>query len=150
MSRQKSTLTVKLSLAGAEAAGWQPPEWIMLIPAGRIEAVDGRVFINGVPEAIVAAFQRHGLELPIDINHKMELMPAGEEAPAMGWITALEVREGAIWARVEWTPRGARALKDREYRYISAAIEGDVRPSVRVVEIPAAPAETDGETGADG
>ena len=124
MSRRKSTLTVKLALAGG-GQDVSPPEWIMLIPAGRIEAVDGRTFINDAPEAVVARFEAHGLELPIDINHRMELMPAGEEAPAMGWITALDVREGAIWARVEWTPRGEEALRNREYRYISPAFLHD-------------------------
>ncbi len=124
MSRRKSTLTVKLALAGS-GRDFVPPEWIMLIPAGRIEAVDGRSFVNDAPQAVVAAFQRQGLELPIDINHRMELMPAGEEAPAMGWIAALDVRDGAIWARVEWTPRGEEALRNREYRYISPAFLHD-------------------------
>ncbi len=125
MARRKSTLTVKLALAGGSGEAFSPPEWIMLVPAGRIEAVDGRVFFNDVPEAVVAAFARHGLELPIDVNHKSEVAPAGEETPAMGWITALEVREGAIWARVEWTPRGREALEKREYRYISPAFYHD-------------------------
>lgn len=97
----------------------------MLIPAGRIEAVDGREFVNDAPEAILAAFEREGLVLPIDVNHKMEVMDVGEDVPAMGWIVALEEREGAIWARVEWTPRGEKALRAREYRYISPAFLHD-------------------------
>jgi len=133
MARRKSTLTVTLELAGGAGEAFSPPEWIMLVPAGRIEAVDGRVFLNDTPEAVVATFQNHGLQLPIDVNHKSEVAPAGEETPAMGWITALDVREGAIWARVEWTPRGREALANREYRYISPAFYHD--EAGRILEI---------------
>ena len=35
------------------------------------------------------------------------------------------MRDGAIWARVEWTPRGEEALRNREYRYISPAFLHD-------------------------
>jgi phage I-like protein len=42
------------------------------------------------------------------------------EAPAAGWIKKLVNRgSGGIWAVVEWTPRAALYLKNREYRYLS-------------------------------
>ena len=135
MARRKSTLTVTLELAqdGSGNGNGCPPEWIMLVPAGRIEAVDGRVFINDAPEAVVEAFARHGLDLPVDVNHRTEVMGPGEDAPAMGWITALEVRDGAIWAHIEWTRRGARAVCEREYRYISPAFLADAKGRVREI-----------------
>ena len=43
------------------------------------------------------------------------------------------MREGAIWARVEWTPRGREALANREYRYISPAFYHD--EAGRILEI---------------
>jgi len=51
----------------------------------------------------------------------------GDEAPAAGWIVELNVvRDGddrapGIWGRVEWTPRGKRAVAEREYRFVSPA-----------------------------
>jgi phage I-like protein len=100
-----------------------PPEWVMLVPAGKVTARDGREFDNADPQAVVDAFESDPLDLPIDYEHATEVKaPDGEEAPAAGWIKALEVRDGAIWGRIEWTPRGAASLQSREYRYISPAL----------------------------
>lgn len=107
--------------AGKDAA--TPPEWIELVPAGPVvSAVDGRKFRNTNPQKVVERFNADPNDLPIDYEHASEIKgPKGEEAPAAGWITKLEVREGAIWARVEWTPRGVASLSTREYRYLSPA-----------------------------
>jgi phage I-like protein len=107
--------------------GDAPPEWVQLVPAGeKVTGNDGRAFINRDPQAVVAAFSARGLDLPVDINHAEFLRaPKGEEAPAAGWIKQLELREGAIWGRVEWTPSGAAALNAKSYRYISPALIHD-------------------------
>lgn len=99
------------------------PEWVELIPPGpEVNAVDGRRFRNSAPSRIITAFQTYGLHLPVDLEHSTEIKaPKGEEAPAAGWIVELQVREGAVWGRVEWTPRGMAALTSRDYRYISPA-----------------------------
>jgi phage I-like protein len=100
-----------------------PPEWIMLVPAGdKIEALDGRKFSNADPQAVVDAFNADPRDVPIDWEHATELKsPKGEEAPAAGWITAMEVRSGAIWGKVDWTDRGAESIVGKLYRYISPA-----------------------------
>jgi phage I-like protein len=121
MAHKKSTsIIIRLALAAA-GKDFVPPEWVMLFPAGRIETTDGREFRNDAPAAVIAEFERDGLVLPVDINHRSETAAPGDEAPAVGWIAALEERDGALWARVEWTPWGASLLAAREYRYISPA-----------------------------
>jgi phage I-like protein len=45
--------------------------------------------------------------------------PTPDQAKAAGWFKP-EVRGGELWAKdVEWTPKGAAALKDREFRHFS-------------------------------
>ena len=109
-----------------------PPEWIQLIPAGlQIKALDGRVFNNPRPEQVIKAFEKDPRDVPIDWEHATEIKaPEGDEAPAAGWIKALEVRSGGIWARVEWTPRGDQMLRNKEYRYISPAFWTDKKNNV--------------------
>jgi phage I-like protein len=101
------------------------PEWIELIPKGpALTGHDGRKFTLSDPAKVVAAYDARGLKLPIDINHAQFLKaPKGEEAPAAGWIEGLEVRDGAVYGRVEWTTAGASALARKKYRYISPALQ---------------------------
>jgi phage I-like protein len=103
------------------------PEWIQLVPAGdKVEALDGRKFGNASPQHVVDAFWKDPRDVPIDWEHASELRaPKGKDAPAAGWIVAMEVRNGAVWGRVEWTQRGRASLESREYRYISPAFMFD-------------------------
>lgn len=116
-----------LAMCQVVLSGTTPPEWIQLIPAGpEVDAFDGRKFRNTKPETVVEAFKASPLEIPIDYEHASEIRgPKGEEAPAAGWITDLEVRSGSIWGKVEWTPKGAASLTAREYRYVSPAFRHD-------------------------
>ncbi len=112
----------KLSLCKIDSGGDAPPDWIPLVPAGEVEALDGRKFKNTDPEAVVKAFNKDPREIPIDWEHATEVKaPLGDKAPAAGWIIAMEVRNGAIWGQVEWTAEGGRSVSSREYRYISPA-----------------------------
>ncbi|MEW6595658.1 MAG: phage protease [Thermodesulfobacteriota bacterium] len=97
------------------------PEWIMLLPAGpEISGRDGRAWRLDDPQAVVEMFAAQGLDLPVDIEHATEIKgPNGEPAPAVGWVKALEARDGQVWGRVEWTTEGGFAVGDRRYRYIS-------------------------------
>lgn len=103
------------------AAGGTAPEWIELIPAGAtLQGVDGRSWANPDPAAVVAATDLSHRALALDWEHAGELRaPQGLDAPAAGWIEALEVREGAIWGRTSWTPRAAEQVANREYRFVS-------------------------------
>ncbi len=137
MTTQKATRLALNSAAGEPALGaglalalnaqGEAPDWIMLVPKGpRIKGNDGRVFSLKEPDHVVAAFNAAGLSLPIDINHAQFLKaPQGEGSPAAGWIEELDVRAGAIWGRVAWTPRGKAALNAKSYRYVSPALIAD-------------------------
>jgi phage I-like protein len=104
------------------------PEWIPLVPAGDadglVKALDGRKFYNKDPQAVVDAFNKSPLDLPVDLEHSTEIKaPNGEPAPAYVWVDTMEVRgSGEIWGHVkEWTPKGGELVRNKEYRYISPA-----------------------------
>ena len=98
------------------------PEWIMLMPAGRLDARDGRRWRLTDADAVVAATHARAgsTDLVIDYEHQTKYSSEnGQPAPAAGWITELEARAGALWARTRWTDQAAAALRAREYRYLS-------------------------------
>ena len=99
--------------------GGGAPEWVEVLPAGPdIEGRDGRKWHLEDPEGVAATSLDGMRDIPIDWEHASDIKaPRGEEAPAAGWITQLEVRNGALWGRVEWTERGAAQVASREYRY---------------------------------
>ncbi|MGE0256937.1 MAG: phage protease [Alphaproteobacteria bacterium] len=110
------------------ADGSQPPEWVELVPAGRIVARphDGRTFELGDPQAVIAASRQLGSDWVVDFDHATDLVKSAPGiAPAAGWIKALEARAGAIWGRVEWTEKGRAALQAKEHRFISPVFTHD-------------------------
>jgi len=114
---------VKRSLLQALALNFEgavAPDWVQLTPAGpRVIGRDGRWWNLSDPAAVAARFDP-AKEPQIDIEHASEIKaPQGEPAPAVGWIKAIEVRDGALWGRVEWTPTGAELVSTRAYRYLS-------------------------------
>jgi phage I-like protein len=94
---------------------------VQLFPAGPdLKARDGRRWRLSDPQTVVAAFEANGAPIPIDYEHgQAHRAPKGETAPAAGWITAMEIREGVIWARAEWTDKAAAMIAAREYRFLS-------------------------------
>lgn len=108
------------------------PDWVMVVPAGpRVRGSDGREFRVADAAALANASMARGLKLPIDVNHAQFIRaPKGEDSPAAGWIEEMEARDGAVWARVDWTPSGARALRGKAYRYLSPALHHDASGAV--------------------
>jgi phage I-like protein len=105
------------------------PEWIRILPLGRVELVDQREPLEVDEEslgAMVTAFRSRGVDLVIDYEHQSL---QGERAPAAGWIKHLEARADGLWAQVEWTPQAREYLANREYRYFSPVLRLD--PSSR-------------------
>jgi phage I-like protein len=102
------------------------PDWVQLTPAGpSVVGRDGRGWKLSDAEAVVRAFDP-AKEPQIDLEHSSQLAaPAGLPAPAVGWIKALAVRDGAIWGRVEWTTDGEAAVSSRAYRYLSPVFQFD-------------------------
>lgn len=113
-----SSSAVGVALALSSEGG--APEWAQLLPAGPVlQGRDGRSWKLNDVERVVAAFAP---PFVIDYEHAQDKLAVdGKEAPASGWVEALEVREGSIWGRVDWTPRAQTAIAAREYRFISPA-----------------------------
>lgn len=97
------------------------PDWIELLPSGpSISGRDGRSWTLSDPNAIVRAFRSHDGPIPIDWEHASEVRaPNGLDAPAAGWITEMEVRDGAVWGRAEWTAPAASQIGAKQYRFLS-------------------------------
>ena len=66
--------------------------------------------------------------LPVDWDHlSMEAPRLPGDGAAAGWMKRLELRDGGdtLWAEVEWTPKGAEAIKNREYQFVSPSFVKD-------------------------
>ncbi len=109
-----------------EATGEQLPGRIDLLPAGRrITGRDGRAWNNSDPGAVAERANSAGIDLVLDFEHASELKaPKGEPAPAAAWLHDLRVEpDGRITAAIRtWTPAGEAAVLNREYRYLSPAV----------------------------
>jgi Mu-like prophage I protein len=118
--------TNEVSVAILEAG--DVPDWIMVIPAGEFSGRDGRGPYKVDPEEVIEATAALDFSagLPIDYDHATDFAaPNGGRAPAAGWMTDFQVRDGAIWAHVEWTAKGREAVSSKEYRYISPVFSFD-------------------------
>jgi len=126
MTRTTPISSPSLPGIALNAADSGAPDWVQLTPAGpRILGRDGRWWTLTDPDAVAARLDP-AKEPQIDIEHASQLQaPQGLPAPAVGWIKAIEVREGALWGRVEWTPVGTTLVTERAYRYLSPAFRFD-------------------------
>lgn len=117
---QPAAFLTALPIAANSAEG-NAPEWVQVTPAGPdVQGRDGRAWRMTDPSAIIRAFEANAADLPIDFEHSTQVKGSeGEAAPAVGWIKELEVRNGALWARVEWNDAGREAVSSRAYRYLS-------------------------------
>lgn len=114
------------------------PTEIMLLPAGRFRATDGSGRPQDVPAGwrmdaaaaarLVAQVGARGADTVIDYEHQtLVAQTAGVPAPAAGWFSKLEWREGSgLWATdVRWTDRAAAMIAANEYRYLSPVFTYD-------------------------
>lgn len=129
-------LTTALNVA-LPATASAAPDWIELLPAGpEIIGADGRTWTLDLPHSVAASSRT---PLVIDYEHASEhRAPQGLDAPAAGWVTRLEVRDGsAVWGHVEWTPKAAQQIQAREYRYLSPVFTYE-KASRRIVALKSA------------
>lgn len=101
------------------------PEWVMLLPRGpEIIGRDGRRWMLPNPAALVNEFQSRGTDLVVDWEHGSESQSlAGIRNPAAGWVKELQIREGAVWGRVQWTGEGRADVENGGYRYLSPSFD---------------------------
>ena len=133
---QPTTLDSTSSAVCIELPAGGAPEWVELLPAGpEVPGRDGRRWRLDDAAAVAQASLDGARDLPIDWEHATSRKaPLGDPAPAAGWITRLEARNGALWGRVEWTDRGQAAVASREYRYLSPEFHYE-RSTSRIVRL---------------
>lgn len=128
---------VRLAISVGED-GSLPTEF-RLFESGWNETTHGSfLFDEEAAEAVMAAYEAHGVDLAIDLEHQMlddEPSPDPTAKDARGWFK-LEVRDdGSLWAiDVTWTPDGAARLTEKRQRYVSPAFHADPETG-RVLEI---------------
>lgn len=124
----KTQLALNTDLSATVSDG-KAPEWVELIPPGpNVSGRDGRQWLfDAQAEMLVqSSFAGRAIDLPIDWEHATQHRAVkGEDAPAAGWIKRLEIRNGALWGLVDWTPRGSAQVINREYRFLSPVFDFD-------------------------
>ncbi|EES73455.1 hypothetical protein POTG_01750 [Paenibacillus sp. oral taxon 786 str. D14] len=96
------------------------PDKIKIIPLGLVKSQKGNFVVDSESfAAMKKAFEERGVDVVIDYEHQTL---ADVQAPAGGWIKELLLEDDAIAAKVEWTPRAAEYLKNKEYRYLSPVV----------------------------
>jgi phage I-like protein len=105
-------------------------DWIELIPApnanGMVQGRDGRAWYwdRQAADLVLSAFNSRGIDIVVDWEHATETRaPNGDQAPASGWISQIELRDSALFGKVSWTPRAAEQIASREYRFLSPVFD---------------------------
>jgi phage I-like protein len=118
--------TVAGGMVALQADAGTNGEWVHLVPAGTFMGRDGRgPYRLADPAAVIEASRRQAgqREIPVDYEHQIDFAAKnGQPAPAAGWIKGLQARADGIWGLVDWTPKAALHIAEREYRYISPVI----------------------------
>ncbi|WP_104911928.1 phage protease [Pseudomonas sp. LG1D9] len=124
----KTQLALNTDLSATVSDG-KAPEWVELIPPGpSVTGRDGRqwLFDEQAGTLVQSSFHGRAIDLPIDWEHATQHRASkGESAPAAGWIKQLELRNGALWGLVDWTPRASEQVINREYRFLSPVFDFD-------------------------
>lgn len=96
------------------------PDTISVLPIGHVVSSKGAFDVDEESfKAMKDQIAQRGVDLVVDYEHQTL---KGVEAPAAGWVKELKLEDGQIKAVVEWTPRGAEYLKNKEYRYLSPVV----------------------------
>jgi phage I-like protein len=134
-SRTEAPDVERVALEASSLNGADVPNRIMITPWGEVESSTGSFVVDQEAASLtIAAFARHGTDLPVDYEHQTLggsfSSPTGQ-APAAGWIKALSAVspaeagsegrpvEPGLWAEVEWTDDAKDKLRGRQYRYLS-------------------------------
>ena len=105
------------------AADGTPSSWIQVAKTGTFKSSRyGQFSITRQDLAQMIVNQPAApTRLPIDYDHlSMDPKKPGDGIAA-GWITDLELRDDGdtLWAKVEWTPDGAKRVQAKEYQFVS-------------------------------
>lgn len=121
--------------------GDAPPSEFRIFAAGENATTKGVfVFDQQAAADVMAAYQRHGNDVMIDLEHlslEDTVQSRNFDPDARGWCR-LELRGGELWATgVTWTPDGEARLRDKRQRYVSPAfdVDPDTRRITRILNI---------------
>jgi phage I-like protein len=96
------------------------PDVVNLLPLGKVKSQKGDFIVDKESfERIRNTFKERGIDIVIDYEHQTL---EDVQAPAGGWIKDLFIRDGAIAAKVEWTPKAQEYIKNKEYKYLSPVV----------------------------
>ena len=96
------------------------PSVIKLLPLGLVKSQKGDFLVDEESfQRIKNTFEERGIDIVIDYEHQTL---EDVQAPAGGWIKDLFIQDGAIAAKVEWTPKAEEYLKNKEYKYLSPVV----------------------------
>lgn len=108
---------------------------IQLLPAGEFAARDGRPgkgrtwrIDAAIAAALIALASARTTPFVIDYEHQtLQAAGNGQPAPAAGWFTKLEWRDGrGLYATdVQWTERAKAMIDAGEYRFLSPVFRAD-------------------------
>lgn len=116
---------------GGTQADITPPEWIRVLPLGKVVLNDGRQPFTVTEDSIkkiIDKFEGNGVDMVIDYEHQTM---SGEKAPAAGWIKELRARDDGLWAYVQWTDIAKEYIRNKEYRYYSPTVRLDPQRTVQ-------------------
>lgn len=117
----RASFSLQLSSHSQADTGWQ-----LLLPGGTVECREGRKSYTYDPATLLEQFDQW--EMPIDVDyHHQSLQTAAKVGlvPSAGSVVELDVREGAIWGRFEWTANAAAAIEAKEVKYLSPVFDYD-------------------------
>lgn len=119
------------------SSGASTPEYLHLLPVSQFSGVDGRgPYAAPDMQALISAFEKDGLKLPIDENHSTDLAAKqGFPAPARGWIVGLQAREDGLYGKVEWTPEGRELVSSEAYGFISPVFQHSARRPYQIAKM---------------
>lgn len=97
------------------------PKKIQILPYGHVTTKKGDFMVDEEAQNLIMEnFKTKKNDLVVDYEHQTL---TGEIAPAAGWIKNLENRgKEGIWGEVEWTPKAAEFIANKEYKYLSPVI----------------------------
>ena len=107
-----------LSVSSSEILG--APETVKILKLGMVKSQKGDFIVDEESfQRIKNTFKDRGIDIVIDYEHQTL---EDVQAPAGGWIKDIILQDGAIAAKVEWTPKAEEYLKNKEYKYLSPVV----------------------------
>lgn len=112
-------------------------QWAHLLAVGTMNTMDGRgpYRADDLQAIIDRSFTATNTQtLPVDYNHSIDIAaPQGLPSPAAGWIASMQARKDGIWGLIRWTPAAAKAVSEKEYRFLSPVIRHDASGNVLAI-----------------